>query len=253
MMCRTILCWYFTFFLLLSSLKVGAQCYPDRHNTTWFDAWISCRKAPNPNPQRDSSHWILYDFGELYEINSVHFWNLNAPNFVDDGVRRMAIDVSRDGMDWREVGVFSVGQAPALSRYEGEELQDFPVVVGRYVLITVLESWGGACAGFSEIRFGVDSVITTEVRTTDTQAEQPWYFDVSPNPSSSNPVIVRVYYAPMGQYTVEDVTGRLLTQGRWEGAPPVVEIPIDLPPQRGTFVIKLRSGKQVQTRLLIRL
>jgi len=252
-MSRTILCWNFVVLWLFSSLQLGAQCYPDRHNTTWFDAWISCRMAPNPNPQRDSSHWILYDFGELYEINSVHFWNLNAPNFVDAGVRRMAIDVSRDGVDWREVGVFTVAKAPALSRYEGEDLVDFPAVVGRYVLITVLESWGDRCAGFSEIRFGVDSVITTDVRNTKPPTEQDWYFDVSPNPSTSNPVVVRVYYAQKGQYTVEDVTGKTLLQGQWNNASPIGEISIDLPHQKGMYILTLRSGRQIQSRLLIRL
>lgn len=148
----------YTLIIGFSSLA-SAQCYPDRHNTTWFDAWISCDMAQNPNQARGTSHWIMYDLGRDYVISKMHFWNLNIPGRTHDGVRQMSIDVSDNGNDWTEVGIYEADSATASSIYEGVEIPDFGPTSGQYLLITILDTWGGNCAGFSEMRIEVEPKI----------------------------------------------------------------------------------------------
>ena len=49
--------------IVVTSDMLLAQCYPNRHNTNWYDGWVSCMPAENPNPERMESHWILFKMG----------------------------------------------------------------------------------------------------------------------------------------------------------------------------------------------
>lgn len=145
-------------------VKGDAQCYPDRHNTNWFDGWISCETAPNPNDAYGDSHWILYDFKESYELGQVHVWNTNDPSNLDYGMQEVSIDYSVDGMEWIHMGNFFFDIGTGKSIYEGFEGPDFEGAVARYVLLTGLSNYGGACYGLSELRFAVQEFT---VQTTD--------------------------------------------------------------------------------------
>lgn len=136
-----------------------AQCFPDRHSTNFFDGWLSCKPAPSPNPSRPESHFILYDFNRVYALGQMKIWNTNDPSRLNDGLRDVAIDVSRDGMAWTHVGDYTFERGPGLSTYEGFDGPDLGGAEGRYLLITALNNYGGECYGLSEMRVAGEEVI----------------------------------------------------------------------------------------------
>lgn len=159
----------YIYLFLLSSFgftQLSGQCYPDRHNTNWFDGWISCETAPNPNDSYADSHWILYDFKDTYELGQLHVWNSNDPSHLDYGMQDVSIDYSLDGIDWINLGNFSFEMASGKSIYEGFKGPNFNGALARYVLITGLSNYGGECFGLSELRFEVQesTVHTGELR-----------------------------------------------------------------------------------------
>lgn len=132
--------------------SIEAQCFEDRHNTTWFDGWISCAEKVSPNPARPSGHWIMYDFDQVYTLFEMRVWNMNAPDHLDYGLQDVVIDLSDDGETWTEFGEHSFPQAPGSSRYEGDVPVDFDSANARFVLISALSNHGGSCYGLSEVR-----------------------------------------------------------------------------------------------------
>jgi hypothetical protein len=156
------------FILLLISVSfhmtLEAQCFPDRHNTSWYDGWVSCEASDNPNPERGQSHWLMYDFGYVYKMGQMHVWNTNDVEYLDWGLRTVVIDYSLDGLVWTELGTFDFDQATGKSTYEGFEGPDFDGIEAQYVLITAIDNFGGSCYGLSEIKIRVDgtSLVSTQ-------------------------------------------------------------------------------------------
>lgn len=143
--------------ILLTQQILTAQCYLDRHNTTWYDAWTSCETSPNPNTARDDSHWLQYDLGHFYVLKNSQFWNSNRPEFLQNGLKDIVIDISLDGENWIEWGEYSLAQATGENIYEGEIGPHFSDAMARYVLITALDNHGGDCFSLSEMRINVES------------------------------------------------------------------------------------------------
>jgi hypothetical protein len=182
--------------------QLNAQCLPDRHNTSWFDGWISCETSANPNEPRGESHWISYDFGRLYELNELKIWNVNDPDLVSYGAQNVIIDYSLDGINWTEFGQEIFPQAPGISTYEGDIITDFEGIKARYLLLTIADNYGGDCTGFSELRVQADSA-------KDDNEDICIIADVYPNPfleqfsvSLQKKCLGDVYIA------IEDATGR---------------------------------------------
>ncbi len=159
-------------FSTFSLSRLNAQCYPDRHNTTWFDGWESCTISDNPNLLRGTSHWIMYDLGHIYKLEKVHFWNINDPDNLQNGIKRAVIDYSMDGMSWVEFGEQSFEIGTGKSIYEGENAFSFEGIKARYLLITVLDTWGGNCAGFGEIKIEVSPITATELVNFDLSCDE---------------------------------------------------------------------------------
>ena len=163
--------------------SIYSQCFPDRHNSTWYDGWISCKASENPNNIRGESHWILYDFGENYFLHEMKIWNTNAPDLIDWGMQDVVIDISLNGIDWVEFGEFTFNQATGLNNYEGHLALDFEGVKAKYLLITGLTNYGGTCFGFSEIKIDVENTIGIEEEYTDNSCLET---NIYPNPFSEN-------------------------------------------------------------------
>jgi len=203
----------FLFFVFISA-NVFAQCFLDRHNTTWYDGWISCTMSPNPNPVRGESHWILYDFNYAYELYQMHIWNTNAPDYLADGMQEIVIDISNDGANWTEIGTFQIPMADGTSTYEGLDLYDFDGTAAQYVLITGLSNHGGSCYGLSEIRIDVaDEIIVV----TDTEELSPDCLSATifPNPINDNSkaIISNICsYDPI-YFSIQDITGKIIKSG----------------------------------------
>ncbi len=191
-----------TLILVFSAFIGQAQCYPDRHNTTWFDSWLSCETSENPNPAREASHWIAYNLNETKALGTLKMWNINAPEILDYGAKEIIIDYSVDGKEWIEYGRIQLNQASGKSTYEGEEILDFNNLEARHLLFTISENYGGECAGFSEIKIAVKP-------TENDENAQCLIAEVYPNPVQAE---LSVYLAEKClndvYLAIEDATGR---------------------------------------------
>jgi len=181
--------------ILQFSININAQCYPDRHSTNWFDAWISCESNENPNDERPVSHWIMYDLGAEHVLGEMQVWNINDPSHLDRGFNQVYIDFSSDGSTWTELGLFNFSQGSGESIYEGFEAADFEENHARYVLLTADSNYGGDCYGISEIKIDAELFVSVEEL-----AENPCFqVQLFPNPFRSDltAVIHAQCYEPM--------------------------------------------------------
>lgn len=156
-------------FLLLQQYAF-TQCYPDRHSTNFYDGWISCKPALSPNPDRPESHFILYDFVDVYKLGQMTIWNTNDPSYLDSGMKDVAIDYSIDGINWTNAGEYTFPQASGLSTYEGATGPNLNDIEARYLLITALTNYGGECYGLSEMNVVGEEVIISAVEDPTTLA-----------------------------------------------------------------------------------
>ncbi len=140
------------FLLSLSFSALSSQCFPDRHNTNITDSWVSCNKSANPNPANGNSYWLMYDLGASYDLYNVHLWNINHPDFVTYGFKKMKIEYSADATSWSTLGTFTIPKALSSSYYEGYRGVNFEGLNARYVLVTGVENYGGSCFGLAEIK-----------------------------------------------------------------------------------------------------
>lgn len=235
---------------LFTSATLNAQCFLDRHNTTWFDGWISCETSMNPNAARGESHWILYDLNEPYRLFQLHIWNTNAPEYLTNGMQEIAIDISNDGANWTPVGEFTLPVADGTSTYEGLDLYDFGGTNARYVLITGLSNHGGDCYGLSEIRINVTDEIATSLREPPVDAGC-LTARITPNPvdATSQAFISSTCGTAPIFYAIQDISGKTLRRGQitlvsQEATLDFSEVPL-VP---GMYVLALRQD-QVMKRI----
>lgn len=190
---------------------VFGQCYEDRHDTSWNEGWISCHADENPNPQRGLSHWILYDFGHTYRIADTHMWNVNTPEWLDNGFKDFYIDYSVDGLEWKQLGQFTLDRADGNSTYEGSNVTSFGGDTARFVVFTAIDNWGGDCSGFAEVRFEVVEQVSQLYTYENTDC-----FEVAiyPNPHrESFNLSIRPLCEGSIMYTIFDHTGKEVSNG----------------------------------------
>ncbi len=200
----------FTLFTF-SGLSANAQAYPDRHNTSYTDAWVSCEESESPNIKRDAGHWIMYDFGDQYSLHESTIWNFNVPDTTSRGMNDIVIDYSNDGEEWIELGEYTVAEAPGSTIYQGDEGPNFGGVIAKYILISIISTHGDAsCAGMSEFR--VNATISTSTNITNKELELE--LEANPNPASEFTMIKVGEVLTDLQYSLLDMSGKLLRQGK---------------------------------------
>lgn len=193
-----------SFIFILSTLLTFGQCFPDRHNTSWFNSWISCETSANPNTIRGEGHWISYDFGEPYELNQLKIWNINDPDLVSIGIKNLIIDYSLDGINWTSYGTTTLPIGPGISTYEGDDILNFNGLKVRYLLLSVADNYGGDCSGFSEMRITVNP-------TKDENEDVCILADIYPNPFSEEfSVFLKKKCLGDVFLAIEDATGRTI-------------------------------------------
>lgn len=232
----------------LISINSWAQCFLDRHNTTWYDGWMSCTTSVNPNPVRGESHWVLYDFNYSYELFQMHIWNTNAPEYLTNGMQEIVIDISNDGVSWSEVGTFQVPMANGTSTYEGLDLYDFEGTNAQYVLITGLSNHGGSCFGLSEIRIDVadEVVVVSNHEPLDADCLSAKIF---PNPVNENSkaIISNICnHAPI-YYSIQDISGKVLKRATITPVGNEMELDLtSLSLATGTYILSLQQQDVVR-------
>lgn len=196
----------------LATIYATAQCYPDRHNTSWNEGWVSCEMRESPNPERGSGHWIMYDLGYTYSLGEMHAWNYNEPQWLDMGAREIKIDISKDGKVWKSRGTYILNRADGTSIYEGETLTDLEGDTAKYVLLTITNTYGASCAGLGEIKINVLEDVT-ELFAQGTN--DCFKVSVYPNPHAGQ-FAFNLTTTCQGEahYTLFDATGRQVLRGR---------------------------------------
>ena len=209
-------------FTILYISALFSQAYPDRHSTNLSDGWLSCQTSANPNPLRGNSHWIMYNLGDTYALTTSKIWNFNTPARVnsdnngswslqplpgklEDGMKDILIDLSTDGVTWKEHSRFTIPKAPGSSFYEGVFGPDFSGKTARYVLITATSNHGGSCYGLGELKIKSTAITTTT--TSDPLADA--ILSVYPNPFTDLTALTLQNF-PAGEVVINilDITGK---------------------------------------------
>lgn len=235
--------------IILSAItcaNISAQCFLDRHNTTWFDGWLSCTTSMNPNPARGESHWILYNLNAPYELFGMHIWNTNAPDYLADGMQDIVIDISTDGVNWTEAGEFQIPMADGTSIYEGLDLFDFGGTTAQYVLITGVTNHGGTCFGLSEIRIDVTDAIVSNKEVLPAGCLSATVFPNPINENSKAIITSECSNAPI-TYSVQDISGRTIKSGEISMISNNAELDLStLPIVAGSYVLVLQQEDLVR-------
>ncbi len=190
--------------------STSAQAYPDRHSTTWKDAWVSCETSDSPNVKRDPGHWIMYDLGDQYSLHESTFWNNNVPGQTARGLNQIIVDYSIDGAEWVELGTYNLSQGPGSAFYQVDDGPDFNGVNARYALISGMSNYGDNCFSLSEVR--INAAISTTTSFADNELDVKMI--VSPNPAA-NIARITLNEMPAGnvQYQLTGVDGKLYMKG----------------------------------------
>ncbi len=136
----------------------------DLHNNngTGYGMWLSKAgggAAENPSPSgTDGAAWIMYDFGSVYELDTLWVWNYNQNVAVNRGFRNVIIEYSHDSYTWSRLGEFEFAQAPGTDQMPHNIEIDFGGVTAKYVVLIAAVAdgnWGdaGPYYGLSEVRF----------------------------------------------------------------------------------------------------
>jgi len=245
----------FILFALVSLQQLGiTQCFPDRHSTNFFDGWVSCQLADNPNVLRGKSHFIMYDYGKLYELGQMKIWNSNDPSHLDWGMKDVVIDYSTDGETWTESGIYTFQQANGLSTYEGAEGPNLNGIEARYLLITGISNYGNDdCFGLSEVRVAGEEVIVSDVE--DVVNLDCIDISIYPNPFTEK---VNLLLTPGCngdvQITIYDALGKVVDHQKanlTNGQQKSLELGYDLP--SGTYMLHLENGGKSVQRSIVKM
>ncbi|HUN17206.1 MAG TPA: T9SS type A sorting domain-containing protein [Saprospiraceae bacterium] len=186
-----------TIFILSISLNLFGQCFPERHSTNWFDAWVSCETSISPNSSK--SHWIMYELDALYKIDKFKIWNINDPSHLEWGTKNLLIEYSEDGNNWFIADSFVLTKATGTNDYEGDDWIDLNIPKAKFLLLTSLTNFKGDCHGFSEIKFSAEKI---KLNTTISYEKNKMRVVVTPNPFS-NQIEVNINSSLNGSCQIE--------------------------------------------------
>ena len=195
----------------------------------------------------------MIDLGNVRKITKSHFWNFNYPDQLQSGIAKLEIDYSLDGANWAFLKRVELPKASGLPRYEGLAGPEFNVDA-RYVLLSVVETWGHPCAGLSEI-----SLVTEESSRVTPIKEifnDPICLSASvfPNPFTDivNLSIEGNCQEPIS-WVLTDVAGRVLRKSTLQVTPPL-EFDLDLKSlQSGVYFLTLSNGKTMRQEKLVKI
>ena len=159
---------------------LGQECYSGGNQ--WNRSWLSCEVAPNPNPARGDSHWILYSFESPESIKDSWVWNANLAGQSRYGIREVVIDYRTDSIEWKTLGNFTFSRGDETEDYEGFQGPDFNGIFVKEILLTVISTHGTSnCASLAEIQFNINPEACygeiDECGACDGPGKKTWYRD----------------------------------------------------------------------------
>jgi hypothetical protein len=234
--------------LIFLPFLLKGQAYPERHNTSWSDSWISCSISKNPNQLRSDSHWFMMDLGYEYALGESKIWNYNDPDNLNIGIQNYYIDVSQDGTNWTEVGEFNIPIANASSFYQGDLGPNFDKINAKYVLLTAKNNYGGDCVGIAEIKIEVSEPIVSDID----QIAINNKYKVSPNPFSDLIILQSENNLNKARlYKITSINGGIVQEGTIISDESTFEITTkDIP--SGVYTIIINEDKQTYSLPIIK-
>ncbi len=232
--------------ILTSSNSADAQCFDDGHSPFQGQGWLSCNTSIGPIPERGDAHWILYDFGHIYTLDSLYFWNHNVWGETGMGVKSILIDYSIDKENWNTVGPINIEKAPGSWKYTGTQGPSLGNVNARYALITVIDTWDDdtACAGLGEIKIGVNN----SVNVTEIDAAQEW--TISPNPAIDKITVQLPEVDEIRDLSVYNAVGQLVQRLNVPNGNELV-VPLN-EMKEGIYFISIATDKEVLTKSFVK-
>jgi len=165
------------------TFSLSAQCIDDTHSPFQDQGWVSCNTSIGPIPERGNVHWLRYDLGDVYVLDSLYIWNHNVWGETGMGVKSIMIDYSIDEQNWISAGPFTIEKAPGSWKYQGTMGPSLNNAQAQYVVISVLSthSEDTACAGVGEFLFYLGESVDVEDQEI---ADLEW--NIAPNPATDN-------------------------------------------------------------------
>ena len=233
--------------LALCTTQSNGQCFDDGHSPFQNQGWLSCNTSVGPIPERGDAHWILYDFGHVYSVDSIYFWNHNVWGETGMGVKDILIDYSTDKENWTTVGPITVDKAPGSWKYTGVKGPSLGNVNARYVLITVVSTWREitGCAGIGEIKFGVDNIVDVE------EVDPLLDWTISPNPASEQIILQMPSADDINKISIVNSIGQTVRQ--WTSLNGQ-ELAISLDGmQEGIYYVTLETDQEILTKSFVKI
>ncbi len=169
--------------IIAVTVNLSAQCIDDTHSPFQNQGWMSCNTSIGPIPERGDVHWLQYDLGHVYVLDSLFIWNHNVWGETEMGVKTIMIDYSIDQQNWISAGPFTIDKAPGSWKYQGSIGPSLNNAQARYVVVSVLATHGEdvACAGVGEFLFYIGEIVDVDEAEI---LELEW--TISPNPTKDN-------------------------------------------------------------------
>jgi len=237
----------FIFLMLLTATdNADAQCFDDGHSPFQEQGWLSCNTSVGPIPERGDAHWILYDFGHIYTLDSVYFWNHNVWGETGMGVKSILIDYSTDMQNWNTIGPINVDKAPGSWKYTGMQGPSLGNVDAQYALVTVISTWreDASCAGLGEIRFKVSNTVEVD----ETEIATDWA--ISPNPAIDKITIQLPEVDEIRDLSVYNAVGQLVQR---LNVPNGKELTLAVDEMKGgIYFVSITTDNEVMTKSFVK-
>lgn len=232
--------------ILASASYANSQCFDDGHSPFQEQGWLSCNTSVGPIPERGDAHWILYDFGHIYTLDSLYFWNHNVWGETGMGVKSILIDYSTDKEDWNTVGPIQVNRAPGSWKYTGTQGPSLNNVDARYVLVTVISTWreASSCAGLAEIKFGVSNSVDV--------SEEVWVseWSIAPNPATDKITVSLPAVNEIQDISIYNSVGQMIRRMYPDHISTLNIVIDDL--KQGLYFVSISTGKEVLTKSFVK-
>lgn len=166
---------------ILLAFNSFGQCIDDTHSPFQDQGWMSCNTSIGPIPERGDVHWLRYDLGAVYVLDSMFVWNHNVWGETNMGVKTIMVDYSIDEMNWSSAGPFTIDKAPGSWKYQGTAGPSLDNAQAQYIVISVLSTHSEemTCAGVGEFLFALGESVAIEEKEI---SEIEW--TISPNPTA---------------------------------------------------------------------
>ncbi len=229
------------------SIGVSAQCIDDTHSPFQNQGWMSCNTSIGPIPERGDVHWIQYDLGEVYVLDSLYIWNHNVWGETEMGVKTIMIDYSTDQQTWMSLGPFDIEKATGSWKYQGGMGPSLNNAKAQYVVISVLSTFADdlACAGVGEFLF----YLGESVDVNDTQiVDIDW--SISPNPTSDNITITLPQDIAVESLSLFNSVGAIVSRTQGPSGNQFTFSIDDL--QNGLYYISIQSQRGTMSRSFVK-